>query len=271
MSTRARRFVTLEGYAVEGGFDRAGGPATCYGPTIALGRHDGAGDADDLWRGYEEVLDFVPELGFDGVRLGLEWARIEPRQGHVDDDALARYGDVIRGVRALGLGVSVTLVDAAWPAWLGLEAWLLPWVVPHVIAHARRVATLVGHEGGVVAFTRPDALVRRGYLEASAPPWRRGARRDATFARAQIASITALLAADPLVGPRLVTSSAEVSAATPGGVAASAPGVDELYVRSLVGGHGPTRAPAGLLERVNGGWRMTSAVPRARGRRAKSR
>ncbi len=77
--------MTLEGYAVEGGFDGPGEPATCYSPTIALKRQVGPGGADDLWREYETVLDFVPEMGFDGVRLTIEWARIEPRAGEVDD------------------------------------------------------------------------------------------------------------------------------------------------------------------------------------------
>ncbi len=62
MNGRPRVLVTLEGYAVEGGFDRPFEPATCYAPTIALGRHAGPGRADNLWRDYEAVLDFVPGL-----------------------------------------------------------------------------------------------------------------------------------------------------------------------------------------------------------------
>ena len=102
MTGRARLFVTLEGYAVEGGFDQVGAPATCYSPTIALGRHAGPGAADDLWRHYEKVLDFVPGLGFDGIRLSVEWARIEPRADEVDTAALSRYLEVVRHARSLG-------------------------------------------------------------------------------------------------------------------------------------------------------------------------
>ena len=69
---RARRYVTLEGYAVEGGLDGPYQPATCYRPTIALGRHAGPGDAEDLWSEYEEVLDLAATLGVDGVRLSVE-------------------------------------------------------------------------------------------------------------------------------------------------------------------------------------------------------
>jgi beta-glucosidase/6-phospho-beta-glucosidase/beta-galactosidase len=231
---------------------------TCYVPKIALGRIAGPGTTDDLWRNYEKVLDFVPTLGFDGVRLTIEWARVEPKQGQVDDDALARYFDVIRYARSLGLEVTIVLVDAVWPSWLGQEAWLLPWVVPHVLEHARRVVGGLGSDATrVVVFSQPAELVSRGFLFATAPPWRRGAQTEARFANAQIASIVAALQGDPKVGPRLVSSSAtfDLSSAPEDLVAArNAPNVDELYVRSLLRGSGPTSASEGLLVQRGDQW-----------------
>jgi beta-glucosidase/6-phospho-beta-glucosidase/beta-galactosidase len=260
MTTRARLLLTVEGYAVEGGMDRSGEPMTCYAPTIALGRHGGPGLADDLWRRYEEVLDLVPSLGVEGVRLTLEWARIEPRPGEVDEAALQRYEEVLGYVGTLGLDVTVVLVDAAWPSWLGLEAWLLPWVVPHVVAHARRVVERFNDLlGGVVVFAQPDDLVTKGYLRASAPPWRTRARRDAGFARAQIAAIERALRADELVGPRIVASSATFNLdAAPDFLADARKNlpVEEIYLRSLLRGTGPTSAATGLLVRQGDQWRV---------------
>jgi beta-glucosidase/6-phospho-beta-glucosidase/beta-galactosidase len=262
MTTRARLFVTLEGYAVEGGFDRAGEPMTCYAPTIGLGRHVGPGVADDLWRCYETILDFVPELGFDGVRLTIEWARVEPRPGENDEGALRRYRDVIRYARSLGLDVTVALVDAVWPSWLGQEAWLLPWVGPHFLAHARRMVSALSDElTGVIAFTQPEELVARGFLEGAAPPWRRNAVIDAGFANAQIARLTEALRADDIVGPRLVNSSAVTSLdVEPDDLVESRTDldVDEIYVRSLLRGSGPTRSPAGLLALHGNVWRVSA-------------
>jgi hypothetical protein len=255
---RPRRYVTLEGYAVEGGFDGAYQPSTCFRPTIALGRHAGPGDADGLWRDYEQVLDLVPALGFDGVRLNVEWARIEPHRDQFDDAAFERYDDVARYAPTLGLGVTAVVVDAAWPAWLGLEAWLLPWVVPRVVDQARRVAESPGVTG-VVVFADPEALVN-GFLDASAPPWRRGARVDADMARSQIESITTLLHNDPLVGPKIVAKSKSVRVDQPATQLRSAleSDGDELYVRSLVRGHGPS-ASAGLLVKDADGWRVNAS------------
>lgn len=233
---------------------------TCYAATLALGRHPGPGAADDLWTHYEEVLDLVPGLGFDGVRLNVEWARLEPRRGEVDERAVARYREVLTHARQLGLDVTLVVIDRVWPSWLGLEAWLLPWVVPEVIAHARRVVETYGElVTGVVAFTRAEELVAGGYLRGSSPPWRTSAIEDANFANAQIESILSRLRADEVVGARLVRSSAEVTLEHgPDGVAAARASldVDELYVRSLLRGAGPTALTEGLLVQHGDQWRV---------------
>jgi beta-glucosidase/6-phospho-beta-glucosidase/beta-galactosidase len=243
---------------VEGGFDGPYQPSTCYRPTIALGRHDGPGDADGLWADYEQVLDLVPALGFDGVRLNVEWARVEPHRDHFDDVAFERYDDVAKYAKSLGLGVTTVVVDAAWPAWLGLEAWLLPWVVARVLAQARRVAQSPGATG-VVVFADATSLVN-GFLDSSAPPWRRGARVDADLAQSQIDSILTQLRQDPLVGPKIVATTRSVRVDQPAAQlrAALESECDELYVRSLVRGHGPS-ASAGLLVKDGGRWRVDAS------------
>ena len=250
--------VTLEGYAVEGAMDRPYEPATCYRPTIALGRHEGPGDGENLWRDYEAVLDLVPGLGFDGVRISIEWARVEPRRGAVDVAVLDRYALAVNHALTAGLDVTIVLVDAAWPAWLGLEAWLLPWVAPEMIAHSRRVAAHLGDlDVGVVAFSDPQRLASGGFVDATAPPWRSGASADARSARSQFATIEAALGDDDLVGAKLVRSHRSVSLDQPldAIIAARADGdVEELYVRSLLRGAGPTAAPRGLLARRDDVW-----------------
>jgi beta-glucosidase/6-phospho-beta-glucosidase/beta-galactosidase len=262
MTERPRLFVTLEGYAVEGGFDGAGEPSTCYAPTIALGRHAGPGIADNLWTEYERVLEFVPQLGFEGVRLTVEWARVERRDGVVDDAALDRYQAVVRHARSLNLGVTIALIDSVWPLWLGQEAWLLPWVVPRVRAHVRRVVEAFGDDAtGFVIFTQPLELVTRGFLVGAAPPWRRSALEDASFANAQIRSIMAALAEDHVVAPRLVQRSATVSLDASSEELQEArrrADVDELYVRSLLRGSGPTSVSTGLLSQLDSEWRVNA-------------
>ncbi len=261
MTPRPLLFATLDGYALEGGYDRAYEPATCFSATIALGHHAGPGDALGLWRDYERVLDLARELGLDGVRLSAQWARIEPRQGQVDERALERYGEVVRHANDIGLGVTLALIDTCWPSWLGLEAWLLPWVVPTVIEHARRMATYFSPEhADLIIFSDPERLVEGGYLNANLPPWRRGARADAARVRMQIDNILNQLAADALVGERIVKPSrcVEVTSGELYELDAMV-GVDRLYIRSLVRGVGPTASRAGLISLHEGAWRVSAS------------
>jgi beta-glucosidase/6-phospho-beta-glucosidase/beta-galactosidase len=259
VSDRPFVLATLEGYAVEGGFDRAHEPATCYVPTIALGRHDGPGDAQGLWTHYERVIDLAAAAGLAGLRINVEWARVEPRREEVDAAALERYDRVVTHARQLGLHVTIAIVDAVWPSWLGMEAWLLPWVVPHVVDQARRVvAQITDEDVRVVVFTNPDELVTSGYLNEMAPPWRRGASDDAASARTQIDEILRQLGDDPLVGPRMVGTTRTISLHLPPEQISrernAANDCEEIYLRSLVRGNGPTAVRAGLLEQRNGEW-----------------
>jgi hypothetical protein len=250
----ARILAVLDGYAVEGGLDTPDGPATCYAPTIALGRHGGPGAGEDLWRDYEDVVDAARALAIDGLRLSVEWARVEPRAGEIDDEAFARYDRLVRHARSHDLLVTVAIVDRAWPSWLGPEAWLAPWVRDRLVAHAREVVTRLPLVSGVVVAGNAQSLVA-GYLNASAPPWRTGAHRDARDVRENLAEVRARLAADDLVGPRLVGAHREVPLGSRVDPTTLRGGdLDEVHVRSLVAGRGPTAAGAGLLVRVNGAW-----------------
>lgn len=244
---------------MEGGYDGPHQPATCFTPTIALGRHPGPGAGDGLWRDYERVLDLVPSLGLDGVRLTVEWARVEPRRGLVDEEALERYRAVCAYARSLHLDVTVALFDQTWPAWLGLEAWLLPWVFAPAVAHALRVvSTLREVITGVVVFTNRDALVIPGFVNATAPPWRLKALDDARSALAQLERIERTLQAQHAVAPLLVGARATIRVdQSPFEILAQLAALGhcrEIYLRALVQGSGPTAASGGLLVRNAHEW-----------------
>ena len=259
--TGPRLFAALDGYAVEGGYDGLTGPTTCYAPSIALGRLAGP-DALGLWDDYEAVLDAAAALGLDGVRLVVEWTRVEPRRGVVDESALARYAAVVAHARDAGLAVTVVLFDAVWPLWAGLEAWLLPWVAPTAIAHGLRVARALTAADGVIVAPRAADLVSEGFLEGTAPPFRRAATLDAARAHAALSGIVSTLAEDDAINARVVDSWRELrlDVAPVGAASVVASGVGEVHLRSLVAGSGPTAVTTGLLARRDGVWAPSEAA-----------
>ena len=205
---------------------------------------------------------WCPSLGVDGVRLTLEWARIEPRRGFVDEAALARYGEVIRYARELDLLVTVVIIDAVWPSWLGLEAWILPWTVPYVLDHARRVVEVFGDQAtGFLAFAQSNELVTRGFLTRKAPPWRESAVKDAAFAHAQIERIFYVAARRRArrASTRGVQCGNDLDVAAEDlAEARRSLEVEEIYVRSLLRGSGPTSVAQGLLVQHGSEWRINA-------------
>ncbi|NNN08339.1 MAG: hypothetical protein HKL85_03995, partial [Acidimicrobiaceae bacterium] len=231
MSNHPRVLASLSAYSCEGGFDGRYQPATCFTPTIALGRHPGPGDGENLWQEYEAVLDLAGEAGLAGVCFEISWARLEPRRGQRDAAALERYVRALTHAKELGLHVSVAAIDAAWPAWLGLEAWLMPWVVPVALEHVAWVINSLPADTFSVYAAREQ--LTRGFLDDSAgPPWRRGAHLDAASA---VKNLDMIEVQSRAISPLVVTS-VGIDLDEMGEVTTY--DVDEVHVKSLVRGAG---------------------------------
>src|SRR5215468_3247857 len=60
----------------------------------------------DATRGYSRAMDdvgLVAALGVDSYRFSIEWARIEPVRGMIDEAAIAHYRDELTALRAMGI------------------------------------------------------------------------------------------------------------------------------------------------------------------------
>lgn len=129
---------------------------------------------------YEEDLDRAVGLGSNAIRIGIEWARIEPQDDVWDEAELEHYAAVVRAARTRGLQVMVTLYH---------------WVVPQWIQHpsarppvdllasdsdafetafedfARRVAGRLAADVDLwVPLNEPFSVLSAGYLNAEHPP-----------------------------------------------------------------------------------------------------
>jgi beta-glucosidase len=84
-----------------------------------LGR--GAAFVGDAVRGYSLAIPdiaLLAQLHVDSYRFSMEWARIEPQRGHIDEAALAHYGALLDALRAAGIRPLVTLHHFSNPLWL---------------------------------------------------------------------------------------------------------------------------------------------------------
>jgi beta-glucosidase len=118
--------VATSAFQVEGGLNGPGEPANNWVRWEREGRVEPSGVAVDFWNRYQDLLDRAAALGCDTFRLGLEWARVEPEEGEIDETALDRYSAILDACLERGLEPLVTLHHFTHPAWLGEDFWLSP-------------------------------------------------------------------------------------------------------------------------------------------------
>jgi beta-glucosidase len=78
-----------------------------------------AGRACEWWAGrYVEDFDLAQSMAQNALRVSVEWSRIEPCEGEWDDQALARYREMLSALRARGMEPMLTLFHFVSPTWL---------------------------------------------------------------------------------------------------------------------------------------------------------
>lgn len=74
-------------------------------------------DACDSYHRWSDDMDLLAGLGFTDYRFSIEWARIEPAEGHFSRAEIAHYRRMVEGAIARGLRPMVTLHHFTVPRW----------------------------------------------------------------------------------------------------------------------------------------------------------
>ncbi len=84
-----------------------------------------SGDAVDSYHRYPEDMRLLADAGLNAYRFGIEWARIEPSEGHISRALLDYYRRMIGTALDLGLTPVVTLHHFTSPRWFAQDGgWL---------------------------------------------------------------------------------------------------------------------------------------------------
>lgn len=76
-----------------------------------------SGLACDSYNRYEEDFDLCKELNNNAVRISIEWARLEPKEGVFDLNEFEHYRKVLKAAKDRGLKTFVTLHHFSSPLW----------------------------------------------------------------------------------------------------------------------------------------------------------
>lgn len=74
-------------------------------------------NACDHWNRWREDIDLMAEMGIEVYRFGIEWSRIEPRQGEFSADAVTHYRAEIEYMIERGIRPLMTLHHFTHPLW----------------------------------------------------------------------------------------------------------------------------------------------------------
>jgi beta-glucosidase len=121
----------------------------------------------ELWR---EDVDLVAGLGLNTYRFSVEWARVEPEEGHFSDEALEHYQAITGYCLAQGIAPAVTYNHFTAPHWFAKRGgWLDP-EAPALFARYCGMVTEALGDGAAWAVTLNEPDLPRLLTWINLPP-----------------------------------------------------------------------------------------------------
>ncbi|MGW4767232.1 family 1 glycosylhydrolase [Nocardia sp. NPDC004278] len=130
----------------------------------------------DFFHRYRSDIDLAAKLGVKVYRIGIEWARVQPRPGAWDEAGLRFYDNVIAAITAAGMRPMLTIDHWVYPGWeADRGGWSNPNIVADWLANARTVVDRYAANNPLwVTFNEPAAYIMNesthGGLDAIAIP-----------------------------------------------------------------------------------------------------
>ncbi len=124
---------------------------------------------------YEADFALLKRLNMNAYRFGIEWSRLEPKEGEWDETAIAHYKHYIRSLKRLGIEPIPTLWHWTMPLWFAdMGGFEKKANIRYFERYARKVATEFGGElRYVLTLNEPNVYVSFSYITGDWPPQRR--------------------------------------------------------------------------------------------------
>lgn len=173
--------VANAAHQVEGGLNGPGEPLNNWVRLERSGKVETSGEAIRFWTEYEEQVERAALIGLNCFRMSIEWARVQPcvsarysRVPDFDQEAIAKYADIVASVMRSGMEPMITLHHFTHPFWLGTDFWLdrqkLGAFKRYVKEIAERLNALLVNEHGQrpvkywITINEPNALATVTYM-----------------------------------------------------------------------------------------------------------
>ncbi len=136
-------------------------------------------DAVRFWQYYKGDIALMKKMNHNAVRIGIEWARIEPSEGRFDEKALKHYRDILKEMRKAKISPMVTLHHFANPMWLvRMGGWENPRAVGYYLHFVKKAVESLGDLVDIWnTINEPSVYAVSAYLFGEFPPGKKSFRR----------------------------------------------------------------------------------------------
>jgi beta-glucosidase len=134
-----------------------------------------SGKAVDHWNRFEDDHELLASMGHQAFRFGIEWARVEPRRGEIDQAAVEHYRRMLRSLRDHGIQICLTLHHWVLPQWVAEQN---DWRNPDTVDCFLRYVEFVVQEFAEfpdlwITLNEPMVASLAGNISGDFPPQRR--------------------------------------------------------------------------------------------------
>lgn len=135
------------------------------------------GNALYSWSHFEKDIAALKKIGVTHYRFSVEWARVEPRKGEFNEEAIRRYAGMARRLKEAGIEPVVCLWHFTFPSWLydktnpKASNWLHPEARSRWLAYLDKVLpALAPHVNYFAPQNEPNGQITTAYIAAQWPP-----------------------------------------------------------------------------------------------------
>lgn len=155
-------------------------PASDWIDWERAGRAPVSGDGNGFATRYREDFAAFAALGLTQHRLSIDWARIEPDEGRIDEAAITHYRGILEAAHQAGITPWICLHHFTLPRWFAASGGFLnqsnrtgAW-----LRHVERIAEHFGDlAGGWKPVNEPNAYALLGWRGVGFPPGENDAER----------------------------------------------------------------------------------------------
>lgn len=151
--------------------------STDWDVLVKQGKAPPKGNALYSWTEFEKDLQALKKIRPSHYRFSIEWARVEPRPGEYNEEAIAEYARMARELKRAGIEPVVCLWHFTFPDWLydfkkpGNSNWLHPMIRERWTAYVEKmVEATAPYTNYYAPQNEPNGQITTAYLVAQWPP-----------------------------------------------------------------------------------------------------